>query len=418
MARLISRQEAAKLLDVSIQTVTGWIEKGYIKGHKTGKYVMVDRETIEQYFDTLKELENLEKTVGERTEYLRKFITGTVPWISDDNLTYYAHKLFDRLLKIYAADAANKPTPGSEWLGEVLTGKRYKEISRQTKLSPERVRQHVAVAYNALSKKMDVWEESTNQIRELKARIKQLETDNFFKDNQLQELRERAIIYEKEKKRLSEVLKQSYNFKIEDNMVLSPVAESLKAHLQKNIRDIRVSKGVYNKLEYNNVTKVIELVSYSYKQLRKLKGISKYEADLLESKVESLGLRLGIDIRWVPSLGDYYLFSSSTSDQNSTLDTSHLTEIRKLRKQLDDLNEEQRYVKSKEENLYSTISDLKLKLVQMQDELESQKKELKRLRIVEKNSYRKDYDISTLKANVDYLEARNKELKEQLERKG
>ena len=75
-------------------------------------------------------------------------------------------------------------------------------------------------------------------------------------------------------------------------------------------------------------------------------------------------------------------------------------------------------MKSKEENLYSTISDLKLKLVQMQDELESQKKELKRLRIVEKNSYRKDYDISTLKANVDYLEARNKELKEQLERKG
>ena len=72
MARLITRQEAARLLDVSTQTVSNWIEKGYIKGHMIDKHVMVDRETIEQYFDGLKELEHLEKTVEEKTEYLRK----------------------------------------------------------------------------------------------------------------------------------------------------------------------------------------------------------------------------------------------------------------------------------------------------------------------------------------------------------
>lgn len=72
MSRLISRQEAARLLDVSTQTVTNWIEKGYIKGHVIDKHIMVDRETIEQYFDGLKELEHLEKTVEEKTEYLRK----------------------------------------------------------------------------------------------------------------------------------------------------------------------------------------------------------------------------------------------------------------------------------------------------------------------------------------------------------
>ena len=72
MARLISRQEAARLLDVSLQTVSNWIEKGYIKGHMIDKHLMVDRETIEQYFDGLKELAHLEKTVEEKTEYLRK----------------------------------------------------------------------------------------------------------------------------------------------------------------------------------------------------------------------------------------------------------------------------------------------------------------------------------------------------------
>ncbi len=72
MARLITRQEAARLLDVSTQTVSNWIEKGYIKGHMIDKHVMVDRETIEQYFDGLKELAHLEKTIEENTEYLRK----------------------------------------------------------------------------------------------------------------------------------------------------------------------------------------------------------------------------------------------------------------------------------------------------------------------------------------------------------
>lgn len=71
MARIISRQEAAKMLDVSTQTVTNWIDKGFIKGHMIDKHVMVDRETIEQYFDNLQDLAHLEKAVAEKTDYLR-----------------------------------------------------------------------------------------------------------------------------------------------------------------------------------------------------------------------------------------------------------------------------------------------------------------------------------------------------------
>ena len=71
MARLISRQEAAKLLDVSLQTITNWIDKGFIKGHMIDKHVMVDRETIEQYFDSLQDLAHLEKAVAEKKEHLR-----------------------------------------------------------------------------------------------------------------------------------------------------------------------------------------------------------------------------------------------------------------------------------------------------------------------------------------------------------
>ena len=72
MARLISRQEAARLLDVSEQTVSNWIQKCVIKGHLIENRLYVDRETIEQYFDNLQDLAHLEKTVKEKTEYLRE----------------------------------------------------------------------------------------------------------------------------------------------------------------------------------------------------------------------------------------------------------------------------------------------------------------------------------------------------------
>ena len=72
MARLISRQEAGRLLDVSEQTVSNWIQKGVIKGHLIENRLYVDRETIEQYLDGLQDLAHLENSVKEKTKYLRE----------------------------------------------------------------------------------------------------------------------------------------------------------------------------------------------------------------------------------------------------------------------------------------------------------------------------------------------------------
>ena len=46
MARLITRQEAARLLDVSTQTVSNWIEKGYIKAHMLDNHLMNHRVSL------------------------------------------------------------------------------------------------------------------------------------------------------------------------------------------------------------------------------------------------------------------------------------------------------------------------------------------------------------------------------------
>ena len=65
MARMISRNEAAELLDCNPQTVTNWVEKGIIKGHMVDNRLMIDRESITQYFDSLKDLADMEKKLAD-----------------------------------------------------------------------------------------------------------------------------------------------------------------------------------------------------------------------------------------------------------------------------------------------------------------------------------------------------------------
>ena len=139
MARLISRQEAARLLDVSLQTVSNWIEKGYIKGHMIDKHLMVDRETIEHYFDGLKELAHLEKTVEEKKECLRKedFKLGL-----EINDLLEAREKMERLRKSVEVTPTlffNKVLYVTITIGVVQNNEIYKEPEDVIKVADERM---------------------------------------------------------------------------------------------------------------------------------------------------------------------------------------------------------------------------------------------------------------------------------------
>ncbi len=43
MARLISRDEAAMLLDVTPQTISNWVEKGILKYHQVDHQLKIDK---------------------------------------------------------------------------------------------------------------------------------------------------------------------------------------------------------------------------------------------------------------------------------------------------------------------------------------------------------------------------------------
>lgn len=50
--RLISRQEAAEILQCDQQTISNWVEWGIIKGHMVNRRLMVDSKTIEAVLDS------------------------------------------------------------------------------------------------------------------------------------------------------------------------------------------------------------------------------------------------------------------------------------------------------------------------------------------------------------------------------
>jgi len=61
---MISRQDAAEILRTDPQTVSNWIEKGVLRGKMIGRIQMVDGNTIEALFDTLKDLDESKKIIG------------------------------------------------------------------------------------------------------------------------------------------------------------------------------------------------------------------------------------------------------------------------------------------------------------------------------------------------------------------
>ena len=71
---MISRNEAAAMLGCTVSTISNWVEKGIIKGHKVDNLLLVDKESIEKLFDTASDVAEMEK----KLEELRKIINNEI----------------------------------------------------------------------------------------------------------------------------------------------------------------------------------------------------------------------------------------------------------------------------------------------------------------------------------------------------
>ena len=70
MARLISKYEAAKMLDVTYTTISNWEKRGIIKTKEINGYCFVDKCSITKYFDSLKEIRDAEMRIAQMKDEL------------------------------------------------------------------------------------------------------------------------------------------------------------------------------------------------------------------------------------------------------------------------------------------------------------------------------------------------------------
>ena len=73
MGRLLSRQEAADYLGVNRQTVSNWLESGILHDVGKNRQTLIDKNSLDKFFDTYKDLAVMEEKIAaakERTEQL------------------------------------------------------------------------------------------------------------------------------------------------------------------------------------------------------------------------------------------------------------------------------------------------------------------------------------------------------------
>ena len=71
MARLLTRQEAARLLSITPQTISNWVNKGVVTGRMVDGRLMLDGSSIERYFDDLVQLSKTEQNIRTMTVELQ-----------------------------------------------------------------------------------------------------------------------------------------------------------------------------------------------------------------------------------------------------------------------------------------------------------------------------------------------------------
>lgn len=289
MSRMISRQEAALMLDMTPQSVSNWIDKGLLKGHYVeGKQVMVDRHSIEVYFDKLSDLAFMEKRIDAMKAELTQLEASLQVKIKDIRKS---DALFDE---------GNSPRVITATLqalynvaGEELLSWREREVLKdlfEGKSLYDVSREH----YMSYSGMANLCVRSIAKIRELKKypslykEYKELKAENHTLRLYVETLD--RILATFQNKVDSEIPVTEPND--EDTEELS----HLKELLSTRIRDLDINMRTFNCLRAADAETLADVVRMSKNDLLRHRNFGKKCLTQLEDYIESLGLTFGMDV--------------------------------------------------------------------------------------------------------------------------
>lgn len=289
MSRMISRQEAALMLDMTPQSVSNWIDKGLLKGHYVeGKQVMVDRHSIEVYFDKLSDLAFMEKRIDAMKAELTQLEASLQVKIKDMRKS---DALFDE---------GNSPRVITATLqalynvaGEELLSWREREVLKdlfEGKSLYDVSREH----YMSYSGMANLCVRSIAKIRELK------KYPSLYKEyKELKAENQTLRLYVETLDRILATFQNKVDSEIpvtEPNDEDAEELSRLKELLSTRIRDLDINMRTFNCLRAADAETLADVVRMSKIDLLRHRNFGKKCLTQLEDYIESLGLTFGMDV--------------------------------------------------------------------------------------------------------------------------
>ncbi len=289
MARLLSRDEAALLLDVTPQTISNWVEKGVLKGHFVDRLLKIDKASIEKYFDTLSDLAFIEKRIfaAKRDlqlaeKELEKNLDDTrsaIHLLGKGVPAHLLNEIFSAIIEASGDDVLKERE--KTILTMLLEGKDVEFVAEEYGLTRSRIMQIVSHAVRKLA--------TVKTFSELRREYKQLVFDNTNFQNVIEALQNRI----KKLERINNIDTAPVS---EYDYLLGDKGGTFTAMMNTPVYDLDISVRSLNCLKGADVDTLYDLVKCNKTDLMKFRNFGKKSLTELEDLLESLHLHFGMDV--------------------------------------------------------------------------------------------------------------------------
>lgn len=284
MARLISRQEAASLLEVTNQTVSNWVENGLLTGHMIDGRLLVDRQTIVKNFDTLQQLGQTQERAASLYEQVWKEerdldtrlmdITKASVSIDTGMPRWLIEHVYSAVISVAGEDVLTERE--ASILYALNAGNTLSTVSEKFGLTRERVLQIVKKCFRKIY--------SMRTFSDLRREIKTLRSENSMLQRQVD------ILYNRSNQRSEALAKALAKYG-------GPAGiHKLTNLFSERVRDLDFTVRAINCMTAADIDTVADLVQCRKEDILKFRNFGKKSMRELDSFLESNGLSWGMDV--------------------------------------------------------------------------------------------------------------------------
>lgn len=289
MARLISREEAAQLLDVTPQTISNWVERKLIIGHLVGQQLRIDRATIEKYFDTMSDLAFLEKRIVAAKRDLEFTETELNKNLDDTRSAIHllgrgvpAHllsQIFSSIIEVCGDDVLVEREKA--FLTMLLEGKSVEFVAEEYGLTRTRIMQVVSRAVSKLA--------CVKTYSELHRENKQLSFEVSTFPSVVNAFKNRISALE----RINNITSAPVS---EYDYLLGDKGGHFTALMNTKVIDLEITVRSLNCLKAADIETLGDLVRCTKTDLLKFRNFGKKSLTELEDLLDSLNLHFDMDV--------------------------------------------------------------------------------------------------------------------------